>query len=398
MDTHLEKLASQIEGGNVRALAKGISLVESQSPGAIELVKALYHHTGRAHVVGLTGPPGAGKSTLVGKLATRLRGGAKSVAILAVDPSSPFTGGAVLGDRVRMHTALSDPSIFVRSLASRGHLGGVSLTTDNVLVLLDAAGFDFVLIETVGAGQSEIEVMDLVHTVGVVLAPGMGDEIQAIKAGILEIGDILVLNKADRADAVQAVRQLRSIVSFVHMGKEGLNRWPEQAADAHTKASSAATRVSPSHARPLFREEHFGHADLADMIGVSASSLGAPGNRFGSPQPGGVSWRPPIVKTVATGEEGLVDLANRITEHRVFLAETGQWEARKKLGVIAKFEARVRVEATRALLGRADAAGLLLQLLPQLLAKLQDYSLDPYTAADLFVRAILAERAPAEQS
>lgn len=386
MEIDTKNLSLLIEAGNVRALARAISLVENHAPEAIDLIKTVYRHTGRAHVIGITGPPGAGKSTLVGKLATQLRVSEKTVAILAIDPSSPFTGGAVLGDRVRMHTAMSDPSIFVRSLASRGHVGGVSLATSNVLVLLDAARFDFVLIETVGAGQSEIEIMDLAHTVTVILAPGMGDEVQAIKAGILEIGDILVVNKADRPDAVQTARQIRSAMGFTHMGKEGLNCWPEdEPTPQKRRATLTRSPCATSHMRSMFQRENTSKGNPLDDVTHHITTEAFTGNRYGSAQPGCMSWHPPVVKTIATTDEGIIELANRIIEHRLFLEETGQWECRRKLGIIAKFEDQVKFEATQAVLRRAYDVG----LLQQLLVKLEDYSLDPYTAAELFVRTLL---------
>ena len=195
-------------------MARLISLVEDGHPALPEVMAALAPHAGHAHVVGLTGSPGVGKSTTTAALITALRARGKRVAVLAVDPSSPFSGGALLGDRIRMEQHATDPGVFIRSVASRGHLGGLSFATPQALRVLDAAGFDVVLLETVGVGQSEVEVAARADTTVVVVAPGMGDGIQAAKAGILEIGDIFVVNKADRDGADDTVRDLRHMIQL----------------------------------------------------------------------------------------------------------------------------------------------------------------------------------------
>lgn len=208
------KLAEDLLAGNRRALARGITIVESGGPPAHELLRAIYTHTGRAHIIGITGAPGAGKSTLVNTLALHWRRSGKTIGIIAVDPTSPFTGGAILGDRIRMQPLGGDPGIFIRSMASRGRLGGIAHATSDAIDLLDAAGFDLVLVETVGAGQSEVEIASAAHTTMVIEVPGMGDDVQAIKAGILEIADIFVVNKADRAGADATIRQLRAMLQL----------------------------------------------------------------------------------------------------------------------------------------------------------------------------------------
>src|SRR3990172_9234367 len=191
-------LVADLLAGSRRALARVITLVENRAPGTAEALALLYPHTGRAYLVGITGAPGTGKSTVVNALARTLRAQGRTVGIVAVDPTSPFSGGAVLGDRIRMIDLAGDPGVFIRSMAPRGSLGGLAAATSDVVRVLDAAGFDDVLIETVGAGQSEVDIARTATTTIVVDAPGMGDEVQAIKAGILEIADILVVNKADR--------------------------------------------------------------------------------------------------------------------------------------------------------------------------------------------------------
>jgi LAO/AO transport system kinase len=207
-------LVEQARAGQARAVARLISLVEDESTDLREAMAALTPHTGRAHVVGITGAPGVGKSTSTSALVAALRRTGRRVAVLAIDPSSPFSGGALLGDRVRMGDHATDPGVFIRSMASRGHLGGLSWATPQALRVLDAAGFDVVLVETVGVGQSEVEVAGTADTTVVLLAPGMGDGIQAAKAGILEIGDVYVVNKADRDGAQQVKRDLRSMLKL----------------------------------------------------------------------------------------------------------------------------------------------------------------------------------------
>lgn len=207
-------LAARLIKGDRRALARAISLVETGGADARILLAAVYPHSGRAHSVGITGSPGAGKSTLVTVIAQELRQRGRSVGILAVDPSSPFTGGALLGDRIRMQTLGGDPAIFIRSMASRGRLGGLARATDDAIVLLDAAGFDVVLVETVGAGQGEVDIARTAQTTLVVEVPGMGDDVQSIKAGMLEIADLFVVNKADRDGAEQVARSLRTMLNL----------------------------------------------------------------------------------------------------------------------------------------------------------------------------------------
>ncbi len=197
-----------------RAVGRLLSLVEDESPALREVMAALAPHTGRAHIVGITGAPGVGKSTSTSALVTELRRQGRTVGVLAVDPSSPFSGGALLGDRVRMSEHATDPGVFIRSMASRGHLGGLAWTTPQALRVLDAAGYDVVLVETVGVGQSEVEIVGTADTTVVLLAPGMGDGIQAAKAGILEIGDLYVVNKADREGALSVRRDLRNMLSL----------------------------------------------------------------------------------------------------------------------------------------------------------------------------------------
>ena len=212
--TAADQLASGVLARDPRSVARAISLIENEHPAAADLVRAIYPRTGRTHLVGVTGPPGAGKSTLVDRLTGEFRAGGRTVGVLAVDPTSPFTGGAVLGDRLRMQAHASDPGVFIRSMATRGHLGGLARATSEAALVLDAAGSDVVIIETVGVGQGEVDIVRTADVSVVTLVPGTGDEVQALKAGIMEIADIFVINKADREDADRLVSAVEANLSL----------------------------------------------------------------------------------------------------------------------------------------------------------------------------------------
>src|SRR5437773_2739049 len=242
------QLIERVAAGDVTAVARAISKVEEGGPGASDLMKQIFSRTGRALIVGITGAPGAGKSSLVDKLAAFYRKRGERVGIIAVDPSSPFSGGAILGDRIRMQTLSLDKGVFIRSMATRGQLGGLARATVDAVAILDAAGYEKILVETVGVGQDEIEIAKTADVCVVVLVPGMGDDVQTMKAGIMEIGDVLVINKADREGVLRTEKELEGLLSF-------------------------------------------GHAE---------------------------DWRPAIVKTVATENRGIEDLASAIERCREF--------------------------------------------------------------------------------
>lgn len=336
-------LVEQLLAGNRRALARVISQVEDGTDAAQGLLAALYGHTGRAHVIGITGPPGSGKSTLVNTLARAYRATGKTVGIIAVDPTSPFSGGALLGDRVRMRDLAGDPGIFIRSMATRGSLGGLARTTADVLSVIDAAGFDRILIETVGVGQAEIDIASAAHTTIVVEAPGLGDEVQAIKAGVLEIADVFAVNKADRDGADHTVMAL-------HM-MQGL-----------ASPIGAAGVASPTSGHHRGDRASHGHAEAGE-------------------QPDG-GWLPPIIKTIAVRGEGVEELHGWIERHADYLHSTRQLSQREA--------ARARSELDQILRDRLLAT-LLRRLPPGQLDSIIDAiarrEMDPYSAADRLLAA-----------
>jgi LAO/AO transport system kinase len=247
--------------GDRRAAGRLISTIEDESSAVEQIMRAVYPHTGHAYLVGLTGPPGAGKSTVVDELIRVIRGSELRVGVVAVDPNSPFTGGAILGDRIRMMRHAADPGVFIRSMGARGHLGGLAVATFNTALLLDALGMDVILVETVGVGQSELEITGAADTTVVVIPPGLGDGVQAIKAGIMEIADIFVVNKADHPQADRTVADIRELL-----------------------------RMDPSPP----------------------------------------DWTPPIVRTVATQNQGVDELWQTISRHRQYLEQSGELRTRRK--------------------------------------------------------------------
>src|SRR4051794_16136894 len=318
MAASVEELVESARSGEARAVARLVTLIENASPVLREVMAGLMPHVGHAEVIGITGSPGVGKSTSTAALVAAYRAEGRRVGVLAVDPSSPFSGGALLGDRVRMQEHANDPGVYIRSMASRGHLGGLSWTTPQAVRVLDAAGCDVVLVETVGVGQAEVEIASLADTTVVLVAPGMGDSIQAAKAGILEIADVFVVNKADRDGADATVRDLR------HMLSTGERRDAEQ-------------------------------------------------------------WLPPIVKTVASRNEGIDELVAAIDKHRDWLGASGRLDAKRRLRAADEIEA-IAGTALRDRMGDLrDGA-----VLDSLAARVVAGEIDPYAAADELVAGITA--------
>jgi len=280
-------LAVSVLQGNRLALARTLSLVENDTAKGREALAALFPHTGGAHLIGVTGAPGTGKSSLVNQLAQVYRTPAegipaRKVAIIAVDPSSPFTGGAILGDRIRMRDLAGDPGVFIRSMATRGSLGGLATATSGLVQVFDAAGYEIILIETVGVGQAEVDIVRLAHTTLVVEAPGLGDDIQAIKAGILEIADLLVVNKADRPGVENTERALKGMLELAHPKRH--DRLPDDT--------------------PL--------------------------------------WIPPVLRTVATEGAGVREVAEAIARHRQHLTQSGEWQERDRTRLEAELESMIK--------------------------------------------------------
>lgn len=291
-------LTKSVLEGNRLSLSRLLTQVENDSSEGRAALVEIFPHTGKAHLIGVTGAPGTGKSSLVNQLTIYYRkqhASRKKVAIIAVDPSSPFTGGAVLGDRVRMRDLSGDDGVFIRSMASRGSVGGLAQTTASLTQVFDAAGFDIIIIETVGAGQSEIDIARLAHTTIVVEAPGLGDDIQAIKAGILEIADVLVINKADRPGVENTERALRTTLGLAHPSKR------------------------------VFR--HHGQTMSIDM-----------------PEADSKIWIPPINKTIATDGTGIPELANSIAKHVEHIHKSGEWTLRDRARLGFELEAVLQEE------------------------------------------------------
>ena len=306
------KLLANARQGRIADIARLLSIVENEEPEAAEVVRATFADTGRATLVGLTGPPGAGKSTLTSALTAAYRKAGARVAVVAVDPSSPLTGGAILGDRIRMRDRFLDEGVFIRSMANRGVPGGLARATRRVVGVLDALGFDVVLVETVGVGQQDIEVARVVDTVCLLTIPGAGDDIQAIKAGIIEIADILVVNKGDRPGADEAIRDLQKMLSL------------------------------------------------------------------GGSRPG---WQAPVIKTSALEGTGVQELIDAITTHRQWGSESGESRERSLEAMRTEVKVLLRERVLRDLERGLDDKGL-----EDVVARVADKSLDPYSAVDALLK------------
>jgi LAO/AO transport system kinase len=262
LNDQLQSWMERVRSGDPHALARAISAVENRSPESSALLKALFPHSGKARILGLTGAPGAGKSTLVDQLARYYRRSGKTLGIIAVDPTSPYTGGAILGDRIRMQEHYADPGIYIRSMATRGSLGGLARTTADVATVLDASGRDLILVETVGVGQDEVDIVRLADITIVILVPGMGDDVQTIKAGIMEIADIFVINKSDRDGAERVEREILSLQSLATRA----DRWTPPIVKT---VASAGTGIEELAAAIVRYEAHLHEGNLAQTRNIS---------------------------------------------------------------------------------------------------------------------------------
>jgi LAO/AO transport system kinase len=312
---HVPALVESARAGSPRAVARLISLVEDGHPTLREVMAALAPHTGSAYVIGVTGSPGVGKSTSTTAFVGAFRERGLRVGVLAVDPSSPFSGGALLGDRVRMQDHALDPEVYIRSMASRGHLGGLSWTTPQAIRVLDAAGCDVVLVETVGVGQSEVEIAGLADTSVVLLAPGMGDGIQAAKAGILEIGDVFVVNKADRDGADATVRDLRHMISLGDRTEPGLWRPPVVKTVASQKVGLDEVMEALDKHRAFLEEngELVRRRERRAADEIEAIALAALRARFGHVS--GHAGLAALARQVVDGETDPYAAADRLVDH-----------------------------------------------------------------------------------
>jgi LAO/AO transport system kinase len=335
-------LIDDLLAGKHRALARVISKIENRAPGYRELVSELHEHTGDAAVVGITGSPGAGKSTLVDKMAETYRERGETVGVIAIDPSSPFSGGAVLGDRIRMASNVGDMDVFFRSMSARGTLGGLSTATTDAVKALDAFGKDRIIIETVGAGQNEVDIVGTADTVAVLVPPSSGDDVQMLKAGILEIADVFVVNKADLDGADRTVKELKEMV---HMRD-----------------------ASP----------------LAGTAGHHGADAGPDNDPTGGADDKDDGWTPPIVETVAKRGDGVEEFLGTLHDHREWLASSGELESRRRERYAEEIRRLLREEAADLVRTEIDTHGGLDAYVDAVVAK----ETDPYAVAEEVIAPI----------
>ena len=332
----MHDLAERILKGEVRAAARAMRLVDDHMPGAVDVLKDLFPHTGKAWVLGVTGNPGSGKSTLCDRLIEHFRKQDKRVGVIAVDPTSPYSGGAILGDRIRMTRHATDDGVFIRSVATRGHLGGLSRSARDLVRILDAFGSDVVIVETVGVGQDELEITRTAHTTLVVMAPGLGDDVQAIKAGLMECADAFAVNKADRDGADATVRDLQLMIA---LGSE--------------------TMIAAGKQR--------GHVVHSEQDGTVENAKAS--------QP----WTPPIVKCVALRGEGIGELVTALEKHHAWVSDTPEGRARRH----ARLAEELRETLREALIDAAtDKLG---PAIDEAVHAVETKTRDPYTATEELV-------------
>ncbi len=334
-----DTLTKRILAGDIRAASRLMRRIDDADPTATRDLQELFPRTGKAWVIGVTGSPGAGKSTLTDKLIAQYRKEGKTVGVIAVDPTSPFTGGAILGDRIRMQDHAIDSGVFIRSLATRGNLGGLSRATGDCIRVMDAMGRDVIIVETVGVGQDEIDIAQMAHTTLVVTVPGMGDDIQAIKAGILEVADLFVVNKSDLEGADRTVRELRQMLELRH------------AVRSHPGDHDRHHRLIPAQGEPAAAEAK---AEPAE-------------------------WEPPILKVVAAKDKGVDELVANIARHHAFLTESGQRHEKERARAEMQFVALLRDRLLRNALDRlAREKGHLAEVSERIARR----KADPYALAD----------------
>ena len=384
--------------GDRRAIARLITGVEHDGDDAPAALVRLFPHTGRAYVLGVTGAPGAGKSTLVNELAKAYRRVGHQVAIVAVDATSPFSGGAILGDRVRMRDLATDPCVFVRSMASRGNLGGLAHTTPDVVKVLDAAGFDTVIVETVGSGQLEVEIAQMAHTVLVVEMPGTGDEIQSIKAGILEIADVFAVNKSDHEGAARTAAILEATLG---MGADRPRKSPVPASGTRGRSGlspggDGSLAAALTQADPLAPPCPRGGSPRREVPEAGDRGLSRTGDwdyrgrsDRNEPWTGDARWRPRVVMTVAIRGDGVPELVQAIADHRHHLETTGELEQRNRTRLVAEVERIVRRRLMERMATQIDQTRL-----ADVFANVVARRIDPHTAAGQLLSAGVACGSP----
>ncbi|AUX08812.1 LAO/AO transport system kinase [Halalkaliarchaeum desulfuricum] len=347
-------LVDELLEGNHRALARVISKIENRRPGYRQLVSRLHSHTGNASIVGVTGSPGAGKSTLVDKLAKRYRDRGETVGVIAVDPSSPYTGGAVLGDRIRMASNVGDMDVFFRSMSARGQLGGLSTATADAVTALDAFGKDRIVIETVGAGQNEVDIVETADTVAVLVQPGSGDDVQMLKAGILEIGDVFVVNKADMEGADRTVAELEEMLHMRESPTAGLNTG------------------------------HHGF-QAVETPGEDETRVGGESVDGSEPTDGDEpEWSPSVIETVATTGEGIEQLLEQLDSHYAHLEASGELEAKTRNRYAKGIRTLLRNDIAALVERELDRRGGIDQLADRVARR----ETDPYAVAERIVEPI----------